>query len=377
MRRLSLAARVRLGSPRSFQPAHTAIESRTPTRCVVFDCLPMSFVGVIPDFQPPLTNSSGCRNVLLLALSLLHPRQGSRSEPNAVWLTTEGSAGVDPRDVAIRNNMKPSKSQAQPSAVETTRFEDATPAARENDSSDRAPHRSGAIPQPSQNNGIRLLLISDFLVVRAGLRHLLEANEITVVGEVSTCEDALPVAKDQRPEVILVDLDSSAETFACVQEFGSGAVRSRVIALSDRSHSAEYALLVELGAMGMVLKSEPPEVLVKAIRKVHAGEVWLDRANTALVLGRISQRQRGIDLEAQKIAALTKREHEIIALVGDGLRNAAIGERLFISESTVRNHLTSILDKLGVADRFELAVYAFKHGLVRYKEAERHHQPTT
>jgi two-component system nitrate/nitrite response regulator NarL len=187
-------------------------------------------------------------------------------------------------------------------------------------------------PCASQQDSIRVLLISDFLLVRAALRRVLEGDAIAVVAESTTCEEALLVAKDQRPDVILVDLDSRAETFACVRDLVAEGVRGRVIALSDRSREADHALLVEFGAMGTVLKSEPPQVLLKAIRKVHAGEVWLDRAHTAQVLSRISRRRRVLDIEARKIAALTKREH----------------------------------DKLGLADRFELAVYAFKHGLVRY-----------
>ena len=79
----------------------------------------------------------------------------------------------------------------------------------------------------------------------------------------------------------------------------------------------------------------------------------------------MARRRRAEDVEGAKIDALTKREHEVIALVGEGLKNAAIAERLFISEATVRNHLTSIFDKLDLSDRFELAVYAFRHGLVQ------------
>ncbi len=101
----------------------------------------------------------------------------------------------------------------------------------------------------------------------------------------------------------------------------------------------------------------------------HGGEVWLDRTITARVFAGIAQRRFARDAEAEKIASLTRREHEIITLVGEGLKNAAVAERLFVSEATVRNHLTSILSKLELTDRFELAVYAFRHGLVRYPNA--------
>ena len=216
---------------------------------------------------------------------------------------------------------------------------------------------------------IRVLVISDLLLMRAGLHHVLEASGIALVGEATTCNEAVSLAAREHPDVILVDLDLRSDAFHCVKEIVSAAPGSRVIALSDRTHADDHHVLMELGATGLVLKNDRPEVLIKAIRKVHSGEVWLDRANTAAVLARMARRRHSEDVEAVKIATLTRREHEIITLVGEGLKNAAIAQRLFVSEATVRNHLTSILDKLGLSDRFELAVYAFRHGLVRYPEA--------
>jgi two-component system, NarL family, nitrate/nitrite response regulator NarL len=224
---------------------------------------------------------------------------------------------------------------------------------------------------------IKLLLISDLLLMRAGLRHLLEreAAGISIIGDVSTCDEALSAAAREPPDVILVDLDSQSDNvdldsqsdnFECVRHLVSAHPDARVIALSDRRRTADHPRLLEFGAVGLVLKHERPEVLIKAIRKVHAGEAWLDRVHTAQVLMRIARRRQSQDVEATKIATLTGRERQIIGLVGEGLKNAAIAERLFISEATVRNHLTSILDKLDLSDRFELAVYAFRRGLVRY-----------
>jgi two-component system nitrate/nitrite response regulator NarL len=235
-----------------------------------------------------------------------------------------------------------------------------------------APEKPARFREPPSGDSasataIRVLLISDLLLMRAGLRHLLESAGITLVGEVMTCAEAVVVAARERPDIILLDLDSRSDNCACVENL-VGAHGSRIIALSDRERSADHPVLVERGAIGLVLKHERPEVLIKAITKVHAGEVWLDRMNTAEALGRLSRRRHAEDVEAAKIATLTKREREIIALVGEGLKNAAIAQRLFISEATARNHLTSILDKLDLSDRFELAVYAFKHGLVRYPD---------
>jgi two-component system, NarL family, nitrate/nitrite response regulator NarL len=216
----------------------------------------------------------------------------------------------------------------------------------------------------SSERAIRIVLVGDLFLVRAGLRHLLEASGVSLVGE-GTCDEAVSVVQRERPDIVLVDLDSRSDVFGCLERLLALQEAGRMIALSD-GRLPDHSMLVEFGVMGLVLKSEQPGVLIKAISKVHAGEIWLDRLNTAEVVGRLTRRRQVENLESVKIASWTKREHEIIALVGEGLKNPAIAQRLFISEATVRNHLTSILDKLGVSDRFELAVYAFRHGLVRY-----------
>jgi two-component system, NarL family, nitrate/nitrite response regulator NarL len=218
---------------------------------------------------------------------------------------------------------------------------------------------------------IRILFISDLLLMRAALCRLLDASEITLVGEVASCEEALTLTGREHPDIILVDLDSRSDALACVRDLSAAAEGSRIIVLTDRARAADHPALIELGAAGVVRKHDRPEVLIKAIRKVHAGEIWLDRTNTAQVLVRVARRRRTEDLEGAKIARLTRREHEIIALVGEGLKNRLIAGRLFISEATVRNHLTSILDKLGLSDRFELAVYAYRVGLVRSPDVAR------
>ena len=214
---------------------------------------------------------------------------------------------------------------------------------------------------------IRLLLISDLLLGRVALCHVLsEVPDIQVMGEAGTSTEAVELASRERHDIVVIDVDLRADALDCLERIVATVPASRVIVLSDRTHAADHKMLVERGATGLVLKNEGPEVLIKAIRKVHAGEVWLDRTLTARVLARNAQHRYVRDREAEKIASLTRREHEVIALVGEGLKNAAIAERLFVSEATVRNHLTSILSKLELTDRFELAVYAFRHALVHF-----------
>jgi len=117
-----------------------------------------------------------------------------------------------------------------------------------------------------------------------------------------------------------------------------------------------------LGAMGVVLKEHAPDVLIKAIEKVHAGEIWLDRPTMGRMLREMTGKdEKEIDPELTKIESLTQREREVVALIAEGLKNRQIGERLFISETTVTHHLSSIYSKLGVSDRLELVIYAFTH----------------
>ena len=176
------------------------------------------------------------------------------------------------------------------------------------------------------------------------------------------------MAARQRPNIILIDLDLAKRSFACFAELMSVSPESRIIVLADPSRIDDCPTAIESGAVGLLLKHEPADMLTKAIRKVHEGELWLDRITTADVVRRVTRRRRLEDAEGTKIATLTKRELEVISLIAEGLKNRVIAERLFISEATVRNHLTSILSKLGVSNRSELVVYSFKHELVRHAD---------
>jgi len=119
--------------------------------------------------------------------------------------------------------------------------------------------------------------------------------------------------------------------------------------------------------MGLVLKEKAADVLLQAIEKVHAGEVWLEPAMIASVLGEMTGARASqlLDPEVAKIASLTEREREVVTLMSQGLRNRQIAARLGISETTVRHHLTSIFAKLEVTDRLELVIYTYRHGLAR------------
>jgi two-component system, NarL family, nitrate/nitrite response regulator NarL len=215
---------------------------------------------------------------------------------------------------------------------------------------------------------IRVLLIDDHVVMRVALRVLIENQPgLTVIGEAATRRDALLIAAREQPDIILLDLDLGDESgLDILLELADAAKYGRVIVLTGIRDSQEYRRAVRLGAMGLVLKDQAVDTLVKAIKQVHAGGAWLDSALVASVLAEASRAWgRETDPETDKIAKLTGRERAIIALLCEGLQNKQIAERLLISQTTVVHHLTSIYDKLAVANRLELMTYAYHHGLVQ------------
>ena len=219
----------------------------------------------------------------------------------------------------------------------------------------------------SNNESIKILIIDDHAIVRAGLRMLIESRQnMKVVGETGSSADAFASIAREKPDIILLDLDLGRESgIDLLPDLIAASTNSRVIILTGVRDPQAHRLAVRAGAMGVVLKDKAAEVLLKAIERVHAGEVWLDRTRTATVLAEMSRSSEDgrLDPEAAKIASLTDREREVISLVCEGLKNKQIGERLFISDMTVRNHITSILSKLDLSDRLELAIYSYRHKL--------------
>jgi two-component system nitrate/nitrite response regulator NarL len=216
---------------------------------------------------------------------------------------------------------------------------------------------------------IRILIIDDQSIVSACLRFLLESKpSLKVVGETSKASDAFIVARDEQPDIILLDIDlGDTDGLDLLPKLLSVAPQARVIVLTGIRDPAIHRRAVRLGAMGLVIKDEETEVLLQAIAKVHAGEVWLNRRLLASVLGEMTRsgKAQPVDPESLKIATLTRREREVIVLVGQGYRNQQVADRLCIAEATVRHHLTSIFAKLGVTDRLELVIYAYRHGLTQ------------
>lgn len=214
---------------------------------------------------------------------------------------------------------------------------------------------------------IRILIVDDHAVLSAGLKLVIESRPgMQVIGTAASAAEAIRIARDAQPDIILLDLDLGDDSgFDLMPPLRAVAPETRVILLTGLRDPEEHRRGVLLGAMGLVLKENAIETVIKAVEKVHFGEVWLDRAMIASILN-TRARSAGMAArngEAGRIASLTDRERQIITLLGEGLRNREISERLQISEATVRHHLTSIFAKLSVRDRFELVIFAYRHGL--------------
>lgn len=220
---------------------------------------------------------------------------------------------------------------------------------------------------------IRILIIDDQLVVREGLRLLIENHPgIKIAAMVSTIPEALDIVSREPFDLIILNLElggSSALSVIPRLRETPTASKTRVLALTGVRDTETHKKAVQLGAMGVVLKEDAAELLIKAIEKVYLGEVWLDRLSLGSLLWQLTRRVNdSVDPERRKIATLTEREREVITLIAQGLKNKQIAERLFISQTTVTHHLSSIYAKLGVSDRLELVVYAFANKLAKLPE---------
>jgi two-component system, NarL family, nitrate/nitrite response regulator NarL len=218
---------------------------------------------------------------------------------------------------------------------------------------------------------IGVLIVDDHAVLRASLRLLLEREPgISVVGQAENRAEALEIATRQQPEIILLDLCLRDENgIDMIPELLGAAEETRIILLTGVRDDEEHRRAIRQGAMGVVSKEAPPELLFKAIRRVNAGELWLNRHMTALLVAELRRPPQASKppAEAEMIARLTPREREIVSLVAEGRRNKQIADKLYISDTTVRHHLTSILSKLGVSDRMELLIFAYRNNLASVK----------
>ena len=216
---------------------------------------------------------------------------------------------------------------------------------------------------------LRLLLVDDHEVVRAGLRTLLEMEaDLEVAGEASSGEEAIRQARALRPDVVLLDvvMEGIGGVEAC-RELRSLPQPPRVLMLTSFSDDDAVVSSILAGASGYLLKNTSRGELLRAIRAVGAGQELIDPAVTGKVTRRLAQLARGPQALPDP---LSEREREVLALIARGCTNREIATRLVISEKTAGHHVSHILDKLGLSRRSEAAVYAVRKRLVSLEDDE-------
>jgi two-component system response regulator DevR len=209
------------------------------------------------------------------------------------------------------------------------------------------------------SGGITVFLLDDHEIVRRGVRDLLDAEpDLTVVGEASTEDEAIRRIQALDPDVAVLDvrLESGDGISAC-REIRSRYPRTACLMLTSFSDDEALFQAIMAGASGYVLKQIRSADLVVAVRRVAAGEQLLDPALTAKVLARLRQGPE----EDELIARLSSQERQVLALLAEGLTNRQIADRMYLAEKTVKNYVTSLLAKMGMARRTEAAVYAARH----------------
>ena len=153
-----------------------------------------------------------------------------------------------------------------------------------------------------------------------------------------------------------------ADGLTLLQRIQTQKLKTKIIVLTASEDEGEYVQAMKYGTSGIVLKQTATELLIKSIRKVYEGEIWLDSRTTAAVMRQFASPSDANPREREK-PTLSNREREIVACVAQGFKNKEIAEKMFISEQTVKNHLHNIFDKLGVSDRLELALYAIHRNI--------------
>lgn len=217
---------------------------------------------------------------------------------------------------------------------------------------------------------IRVLIVDDHAMVRQGLRTFLELQDnsilpIEVAGEAANGAEAVELARNTQPDIVLLDLvmpgmdgiQATPQIIAC-------SPRSRVIILTSFGEEDKVLPAIRAGAQGYLLKDIPPNELAHAVREAYLGKVQLHPEIAKKLMSVVAAKEEpSTNRPAPRSEdGLTEREQEVLSLIAGGLNNREIAGKLIISEKTVKTHVSSILGKLGLADRTQAAIYALRHG---------------
>jgi DNA-binding NarL/FixJ family response regulator len=213
---------------------------------------------------------------------------------------------------------------------------------------------------------IGVLLADDQSMVRAGFRMILESEpDIAVVGEAANGEQATAATRRLRPDVVLMDIQMPGEDGlqATRRITDSPELTSRVVILTTFERDEYVFEALQCGASGFLLKNAPPEELVHAVRVVAAGDALLAPSVTRRIIEQFARRPIAPEL-GERVQSLTQREREVLIMLARGKSNAELAAELFVTEGTIKTHVSSLLAKLGLRDRVQAVVLAYESGLV-------------
>lgn len=216
-------------------------------------------------------------------------------------------------------------------------------------------------------NPIKIVILGDYSIFRIALRMLVESGEnLKVVAEISNVNEIFNLSVSQTPDLILVDLPEEGESEELFDVLTQFVDKTPILILAGSNNVNIYQKCLRSGINGLVLKEKDADVLFKAIKSVHKGEFWFDRVSMRQTIRELVNEKQML-FETPRIAAhniLTEREKQVVDLVCKGLKNKEIADKLFITETTIRHHLSSIFEKLKLTSRLELVIYSFKNNLV-------------
>ncbi len=210
---------------------------------------------------------------------------------------------------------------------------------------------------------IKILLVDDHLLVRAGIKMIIESEKsLKVICEASTGIEAIEKTLLLKPDVVLMDINmpdiNGLDTLRKMNEMG---ISSKVIILTGQPNKESIISATKMGAKGYLSKNSEPSSLIRAILDVSKGRSYLDLKVSNLLNNKEQKSINEKPKSFEKINILSKREYEVLILLSRGLNNKVIGEELFISEKTVKNHITQIFKKLEVNDRVQAALFAYNN----------------
>lgn len=216
-----------------------------------------------------------------------------------------------------------------------------------------------------KGKNITVMIADDHVLLREGLKQILDLEEdIDVVAQAGDGKEAVEKAMKCKPDVILLDINmpkmSGIEALRRFKDLGAS---SKIIMLTIHDDREYLCETIKIGANGYILKDSDADSLIKAIRDVNNGKTYIQPSVASLLIEEINSKEKETNGDLLKVEALTKREYEVLTLVAEGLNNREIAERLFISEKTVKNHVSNIFKKIHVNDRIQAAIFAYRNNI--------------